>query len=161
MIPLNRVTRQLAHKHILNPLRANPTKWPNTLKQCVGKLSTNCFSVFGHFVKLALKGLRLDWNIFKYSKFNFNWIRYPAYIYLFKVNSRNTRKMSEICSKLIIKTPAPCLRAISTILQSNFIEITLWHGTGVFIVNSEHISHIFLVLLLLILSKQMLAEYYL
>ena len=41
----------------LNPLSANPTKWPNTLKQFVGKLPTNCLSVFGRFVKLALKGL--------------------------------------------------------------------------------------------------------
>ena len=42
----------------LNPLSANPTKWPNALKQFVGKLPTNCLSVFGHFVNLALKGLR-------------------------------------------------------------------------------------------------------
>ena len=34
-----------------NPLSANPTKWPNTLKQF------NSLSVFGHFVNLALKGL--------------------------------------------------------------------------------------------------------
>ena len=40
------------------PLSANPTKWSNTLKQFVGKLPTNCFSVFDHFMKLALKGLR-------------------------------------------------------------------------------------------------------
>ena len=38
-----------------NPLSANPTKWPNTLKQFVGKLPTNCLSVFGHFVNLVLK----------------------------------------------------------------------------------------------------------
>ena len=42
-----------------NPLRANPTKLPNTLKQFVGNLPTNCLSVFGHFVKLALKGLAI------------------------------------------------------------------------------------------------------
>ena len=41
----------------LNALSANPTKWSNTLKQFVGKLSTNCLSVFGHVVGLALKGL--------------------------------------------------------------------------------------------------------
>ena len=41
-----------------NPLIANPTKWPNTLKQFVGKLLSNCLSVFDHFVKVALKGLR-------------------------------------------------------------------------------------------------------
>ena len=35
--------------YFLTLLSANPTKWPNTF--------TNCFSVFGHFVKLALKGL--------------------------------------------------------------------------------------------------------
>ena len=42
---------------ILSPLSDNPTKWPNTLKQFVGKLPTNCLSVFGHSVKVALKGL--------------------------------------------------------------------------------------------------------
>ena len=42
---------------LLNPLRANPTKWSNTLKQFVGNLP-NCLSVFDHFVILALKGLR-------------------------------------------------------------------------------------------------------
>ena len=30
---------------------------------------------------------------------------YPAYIYLLKVNKKNTRKRCEICSKLTIKTP--------------------------------------------------------
>ena len=44
-----------------NPLSANPTKWSNTLKQFVGKLPTNCLSVFDHFVKLALKGLIKHW----------------------------------------------------------------------------------------------------
>ena len=44
--------------HCLNPLSSSPTKWLNTLKQFVGKLPTDCLSVFGHFVKLALKGLR-------------------------------------------------------------------------------------------------------
>ena len=41
----------------LNPLSAKLIKWPNTLKQFVGNLPTNCLSVFGHFVGLALKGL--------------------------------------------------------------------------------------------------------
>ena len=30
---------------------------------------------------------------------------YKVNIYLFEVNNRNTRKWSEICSKLTIKTP--------------------------------------------------------
>ena len=42
----------------VNPLSANPTKWSNTLKRFVGKLPTNCLSVFDHFVKLALNGLK-------------------------------------------------------------------------------------------------------
>ena len=37
----------------VNPLGANPIKWPNTLKQITDQL----LSVFGHFVNLALKGL--------------------------------------------------------------------------------------------------------
>ena len=40
-----------------NPLSANVTKWPNTLKQFVGNLPTNCLNVSGHLVGLALKGL--------------------------------------------------------------------------------------------------------
>ena len=45
-----------------NPLSANPTKWPNTLKRFVGNLPANCLSVFDHFVLLGLKGL-MDKNI--------------------------------------------------------------------------------------------------
>ena len=37
----------------INPLSTNPTKWSNTLKQFVGNLSTNCLSVFDHFVGLV------------------------------------------------------------------------------------------------------------
>ena len=44
----------------VNPLSAKLTKWANTLKQFVGNLPMNCVSVFGHFVRLALKGLSLD-----------------------------------------------------------------------------------------------------
>ena len=43
---------------LTNPLSVNPTKWLNTLKQYVGKLPTNCLSVFDHFVGLALKEIR-------------------------------------------------------------------------------------------------------
>ena len=41
---------------VFNLLSANPTKWPNTLKQFVGKFPTKCLGVFGHFVKFVLKG---------------------------------------------------------------------------------------------------------
>ena len=45
-------SENLADRTLLNTLSANPSKWSNTLKQFVGKLS-----VFDHFVGLALKGL--------------------------------------------------------------------------------------------------------
>ena len=64
---------------------------------------------------------------------------------MFKVNNRNTRKRHEICSKLTIKTT----------------KRRKWHGSGVFIVNFELISHLFLVFLSLTLSKEILAWYYL
>ena len=44
-------------------------------------------------------------------------------IYLLKVNNRNTRTRSEICSKLTIKIP----------------ELRQWRRSGVFIVNFQHI----------------------
>ena len=43
---------------MLNPLSVNPTKWSNALKQFVGNFPKNCLSVFDHFVRLALKGLK-------------------------------------------------------------------------------------------------------
>ena len=56
---------------------------------------------------------------------------------MLKVNNRNPRKWCEICSKLTIKTP----------------ERRQWCRSGVFIVKFEHISHLFLVLLLLTLKQ--------
>ena len=40
-------------------LSANPTKWSNTPKRFVGKFTTNCLSVFDHFVVLAFKRLSI------------------------------------------------------------------------------------------------------
>ena len=62
---------------------------------------------------------------------------YPAKIYLLKINNRNTRKKCEICSKFTIKTP----------------EWRQLRHSGAFIVSFEHISHRFLVFLLLTLKK--------
>ena len=44
--------------YFLNALSANFTKSSNTLKKFVGKLATNCFTMFDHFVELTLKGLK-------------------------------------------------------------------------------------------------------
>ena len=50
----------------INPLSAKFIKWSNTLKQFVGKLPTNCLSVFDHFVRLALKGLKSGKTLFTF-----------------------------------------------------------------------------------------------
>ena len=65
----------------------------------------------------------------------------PGNIYLFQVNNRNTRKWCEICSKLIIKTP----------------EQRHWRRSDLFTVNFELFPHLFLVFLLLIFNRQILA----
>ena len=65
----------------------------------------------------------------------------PANIYLFKVNNRNTRKRCEIYLKLTIKTSQQCH----------------WHRSGVFIVNFEHISYLFLVFLFLTFNMYLFA----
>ena len=56
---------------------------------------------------------------------------------MFNVDNGNTRTSCEIYPKLTIKTP----------------ERRYWGHSGVFIVNSEHISHLVLVVLLLTLSR--------
>ena len=66
---------------------------------------------------------------------------FPANINLFRVNNRNSRKRCEICSKLTIKT----------------LERRQSRRSGAFIVNFEHISHLFLLFLLLALNRYMLA----
>ena len=65
----------------------------------------------------------------------------PGNIYLFKVNYRNIRKRCKICSNLTIKTEERRRR----------------RRRSVFVVNLEHILHLFLVFLLLSLNKYMLA----
>ena len=66
---------------------------------------------------------------------NFTWKL--ANKYIVKVNNESTRKMCEICSKLTIKIP----------------QRRQWRRSVVVVVNFEHISHPFLVFLLLTLNK--------
>ena len=57
-------------------------------------------------------------------------IKYPQYLannYEFKVNNRGTKERCEICSKLTAKTP----------------DRRQWRCSGVFIVNFQHILHLF------------------
>ena len=58
---INYVSQLFSGIGSINHLNANPTKWSNPLKQFVGNFPSNCLSVFDHFVKLALKGLKKEW----------------------------------------------------------------------------------------------------
>ena len=58
----------------------------------------------------------------------------PTDIYLFKVTNINTRRKCELCLKLMIKTPER-------------------RRSDVFIVNMEHILHLFLVFIFLTLIR--------
>ena len=62
----------------------------------------------------------------------------PVQSYLLKINSKSTRTIYEICSKLTINTP----------------ERSQWRRSSIFIVNFEHISHLALLVLWLTLSRQ-------
>ena len=75
-----------------------------------------------HFAKLQ----KVLWRNTPFKTFSWT---YPTNIYLLKVHNRNTRKK---CSKLTIKTP----------------ERRQSRRSGVFVVNFEHISHLFLMFLL-------------
>ena len=86
---------------------------------------------YGHFLRSV--HFKCSEQLFQF----FNADILPANIYLFKFNNRNTRKRCQKCSKLKIKTP----------------ERRHWNRSGVFIVNFEHISHLFLLFLLIILNK--------
>ena len=98
-------------------------------------LPTNCLSVFDHFLGLAFKGLKISFLMkHRLPTYNFLTLSISAIIYLF---NKNTKKKCEICSELTIKTPKRRQR----------------RRFGVFIVKFEHISHLFLVLLLLTLNK--------
>ena len=66
----------------------------------------------------------------------------PEIIYVFKVSNRSTRKSYKICSKLTINT----------------LEFCQWWRHVVFIVNFEHILHLFLLFLLLTLNSYIFAD---
>ena len=76
------LSRYLSYIVIINPLRANLTKWSNTLKQFIGNLPTNCLSVFDHFA--GFKGLNSLASVFSsYFTFTINGDIANNYNYLF------------------------------------------------------------------------------
>ena len=126
-------------------MSANPTKCPNTLKQFAGKLPTNCLSVFGHFVNLALKGLtvclfavtrRRNESVGR-SVINFffveDWIFLNFWIF-FKFYSFTSSRPEVFLKNAVLKIYSkftredPCRSATSIRFLANFIEISLRHG---------------------------------
>ena len=73
-----------------------------------------------------------------------NFAQIQVNIYSFKVNNRNTRKMCEICSKLITETP----------------ERRYWCSPGVFIANFQYTQHLFLVVPLLLWTGKCFPRYF-
>ena len=84
------------------------------------------------FVNLLIIAAASSFNVFKLIGWG------PANIYLFRFNSRNTRKRCEICSKFTIKA--------------------LECRSGVFIVKFKHISHLFLVFFSSLWTDKCLSE---
>ena len=78
-------------------------------------------------------------------------ITYPARNYMFKVNNGNSKMKCEICSKLTTNTSERSQWRHSGVFIVNFEH-------GVFAVNFEHNSQLFLVFLLLTLSRLMPAR---
>ena len=101
-------------KITFNPFSANSTKWSNTLKQFVGNLLANCFSVFDHFLGLALKGLKVIFchqQTKKQAGFEWNFLQPPIQVWTLKefslqniywiffqtcISHRNGRKVSGV-----------------------------------------------------------------
>ena len=102
------------------------------LKQTCSFQMQVCLSMYhpGFFKK----GLSCSWFFGVLFSFRGS---FAAKIYLFKVNNRNIRKRCGKCSKLTMRTP----------------EWRHWRCSGVFIVNFGHISHLFLMFLLVTLNN--------
>ena len=88
------------------------------------------FTIIGNIFKSSdSRNLRIFFLRFRLSPFC-----NPAGNYMLRVNNRNTRTRCKICSKL-----------------KNTPERRHWHRSGVFSINSEHISHLNVVFILLTL----------
>ena len=134
-----------SHCWILNPLSANFAKWSDT--QTIGRLLlTNCFSVFDHFAKLALKGLRflIDENLYRIRstfihyfplilkaepplEINEEYVSYDVGSLFINISETgnyslaevyNLHKLKPICSKLISKRLLLKLTTESTFIFS-------------------------------------------
>ena len=91
---------RIIFQFVFNPLSASLTKWPNTPKQFVGKLLTNCLSLFAYFAGLVLKGLNdiaaSDLSIqFKLRKRGFL-LKTLSRTIAFQIYSRSVKRVSTV-----------------------------------------------------------------
>ena len=91
-----------------NLLNTNLTKWSNTLKQFVGKLPTNCLSMFDHFVGLVLK--RLIASIESLCLLFYSWLL-----------DANLTKWSNTLKQFISNLPTICLSVFG-----HFVKLALF-----------------------------------
>ena len=69
---LNLLNKCLVYiSNLFNPLSADFTKWSKHAQTICRLLPTNCLSMFDHFVRLALKGLKLKCRWWEGNK---NWL---------------------------------------------------------------------------------------
>ena len=101
--------------------------------QCTSRRIWNCFAEYVVFKQKKSTWLKLK----HWINISVFYLKFPASIYLFKVNNRNFGKRCEICSKSTIK----------------IAERRHWRHSGVFIVNFEHASDLSLAFLMLALNK--------
>ena len=111
------------HLMAINPLSAKITKWSNTLKQFVGKLLTNCLSVFDHFVGLALKRLN-SLNLFSIHYFKSFLISLLSFCFYYTI------------MKFIMK-----VMLFSALICTFFETCVLFKG--IFIIITRYFSYIF------------------
>ena len=110
--------RSVNERQVINPLRANFTKWSNTLQQFVGKLPTNCLSVFDHLIRLAREGLRfLVFPLF------FNYCKCCCSLYITHPNKQNNQQFN---GKAILqkKKSNPC-QTWSDLIYINELDNTI------------------------------------
>ena len=91
---------RIIFQFVFNPLSASLTKWPNTLKQFVGKLLTNYLSLFAYFAGFVLKGLNdiaaSDLSIqFKLRKRGFL-LKTLSRTITFQIYSRSVKRISSV-----------------------------------------------------------------
>ena len=145
----NAITDTSGGNHLCNPHHPTPLHFFSFLcnlvtEVCSDRYSLSPISPFYFSSRVHLE-LYMAWFLkFLFAIFSSLFLffcdsSYSTRNYMFKVNNRNTRARCEICSKLTNKTQ----------------ERRHWCRSSFFIVNSEHISNLALVFLLLFLSRYM------